>query len=233
MGKKSKKGFLVVVDGADGSGKATQVSILVNRLQKEKRRVKTIDFPRYEHNFFGELIGRCLSGEYGDFLSIDPHIASVLYAADRFESKKKIEEWLQNGYIVVCDRYVSANQMHQGGKIHSYKKRKEFLQWLNRMEFGIFQLPRPDLILYLDVPREVSDELLSQKKQGISQNRFVRGKKDVAESNHKHLDDSRKSAMKLVQENNTWVKITCTRKKELLSREIIAEMVWNEVAKVI
>ena len=101
------KGKLIVIDGIDGSGKATQVALLKKRLEQAKMKVKTIDFPRYQNNFFGALIGRYLSGVYGDFISMDPRVASVLYAGDRFESSEQIRAWLNAGYTVIADRYVS------------------------------------------------------------------------------------------------------------------------------
>lgn len=226
-------GKLIVIDGADGSGKATQAELLLMRLKREGHKVKTLDFPQYEKNFFGELIGRCLAGEYGDFIAVDPHIASVLYAADRFESKPIIEKWLSKGYIVVLDRYVSANQIHQGGKIADDKKRREFLSWLDEMEFEIFGLPRPDGIIYLDVPIDVSDKLLKQGKKGLSINRAMKGKKDLAESNWKHLEDSRISALKIVKRGNHWHRIACAPKGEMLSREVIAERIWKKVKEIL
>jgi dTMP kinase len=233
MKKRTKqKGMLIVIDGADGSGKATQTELLIKRLRKEGYKTKTIDFPRYYNNFFGKFIGQCLAGEYGDFIALDPHIASVLYAADRFESKKDIEKWLKQGYVVVADRYVSANQMHQGGKIQDSKKRKQFLDWLDELEFGVFGLPRPDMIVYLDVPLEVSQKLLAGQQNGVKK-RYLKGKKDLAENNAKHLEDSRKSALKLVQKNNQWARIQCTRKGELLSREAVAVEVWKQVSEII
>lgn len=228
-----KKGKLIVLDGSDGSGKATQTRFLIARLKQEGFRVQTLDFPQYEKNFFGSLIGKCLAGEYGDFIAIDPHIASVLYAADRFESKQKIEAWLKKGYIVVLDRYVSANQIHQGGKIHDTKKQKEFLEWLDQMEHGVFGIPRPDQIIYLDVPIEVAMKLLAGEKIKQSKVYLKKKQKDQAESNQKHLTESRANALKLVKKLNKWTKIECTKNGELLSREMIALKVWEVVSKII
>ncbi|MDP2838078.1 MAG: thymidylate kinase [Candidatus Moranbacteria bacterium] len=228
-----KWGKLIVLDGADGSGKATQAKLLLARLKKEGYHVKALDFPQYEDNFFGELIGRSLAGEYGDFIAVDPHIASTLYAADRFESKPKLEKWLKAGNVVVLDRYVSANQIHQGGKITDVKKRKEFLRWLDTLEFTVFGFPRPDMVLYLDVPQAISDKLLLQGKQGVSQNRAVKGKKDLAEKNKKYLAASRESALKIVEQGNNWKRIACAPKGELLSREAIAELVWKKVKAIV
>ena len=85
-------GKFIVIDGIDGSGKKTQTKLLIERLKREGLKVKTIDFPQYENNFFGKFIGECLVGEHGDFAKLDPKIASVLYGADRFESSQKIEK---------------------------------------------------------------------------------------------------------------------------------------------
>lgn len=228
-----KKGKLIVLDGADGSGKATQAKLLLARLKKEGYRVKALDFPQYENNFFGKLVGECLAGKYGDFIALDPHIASTLYAADRFESKITLEKWLKDGYVVVLDRYVSANQIHQGGKITDAKKRKEFLTWLDTLEFKVYGIPRPHLVCYLDVPRAISDRLLVQGRQGASTNRSLRGRKDLAEKNKAHLDAAREGALKIIKQGNAWERIACAPKGELLSREDIAEQIWNQVKKVL
>src|SRR3989344_3846430 len=126
-----KKGKLIVIDGTDGSGKATQTELLVKVLKNEGRKVKVVDFPDYYSNFFGKFIGHCLSERYYDFVKVHPKIASVLYAADRFESKNTIEKWLKEGNIVIANRYASANQIHQGGKITNTKKRENFSTLVN------------------------------------------------------------------------------------------------------
>lgn len=228
-----KRGKLIVIDGSDGSGKATQTRFLLARLKAAGYRTKTLDFPQYEANHFGQLLGRCLAGDFGDFIAIDPHIGSVLYAADRFESKPKIESWLKAGNIVVLDRYVSANQIHQGGKIHDAKKQREFLSWLDHMEHGVFGLPRPDGIVYLDVPVEISQWLLGQEEQQRKKVYLKRGQKDLAETNVKHLTESRRNALHLVKKLNHWTRIDCSKKGELLSREAIAEKVWKAVTAIL
>lgn len=218
-----KRGKLIVIDGSDGVGKATQTAMLMKRLAKEGIPAKTLDFPQYKANLFGRLIRECLDGKYGDFIALDAHIASALYAADRFEAKPKIEKWLGEGKTVILDRYVSANQLHQGGKIRDPKKRKEFLSWLDTMEFGVFKLPRPDRILYLHLPTEMSVRLID--KRG--------GKKDLAEKNLKYLADARESGLKMIQAGNKWKKIECSEKGEILPREVIHERIYADVKKVI
>jgi len=231
---KKRKGKLIVIDGSDGSGKATQAALLLKRLKKEGYRSRTLDFPRYEANLFGELIGECLAGEHGDFADLDPRIASVLYAADRFESKGMIEKWLGEGYVVVLDRYVSSNQIHQGGKIHDAKRRRSFLEWLDRMEFGVFGLPRPDAVIHLHVPTEMSRRLL-QEKGATEKKSYLRdgSKKDVVESNGKYLEDSRESALRLVRKRNDWRQVECAKKGSMLTREEIAELVFGIVSQML
>lgn len=227
-------GTFIVIDGIDGVGKATQTALLLERLEKEKIKAKRVDFPRYYDNFFGQFVGECLAGEHGDFLNLDPKIASILYAADRFESKKMIEKWLGDGYVVVADRYVSSNQIHQGGKIRDKKKRAEFLKWLERMEYGVFQIPRPDKIIYLSLPVELSIKLLERSnKLKDPKKRYLNGKRDVVEQSIKYLEDSRKNALSIIRKGNQWKEIVCNKKGDILPRETIHELVWKEVKKVI
>ena len=227
-----KKGKFIVIDGTDGSGKATQVDLLDKRLKKERQKVASIDFPRYYDNFFGEFIGKCLAGHYKGFLSIHPKIVSILYAADRFESSEQINKWLKKGYVVIADRYASSNQIHQGGKITNSLKRRDFLKWLDKMEYEIFKIPRPDLVIYLDVPVLISQKLLNSDVSR-SKKKYLGGRKDIAEKDIKHLENARKSALKLVKEFNNFIKINCSEKGKIFEREIIHEKVFQEVKKVL
>ncbi|MFZ2522125.1 MAG: deoxynucleoside kinase [Minisyncoccia bacterium] len=222
------KGRLIVIDGIDGSGKATQVKLLKERLTKEGIKVKTIDFPRYYNNFFGKLIGEYLSGVYGDFIKVDPRLASVLYASDRFESSREIQKWLDDGFVVLADRYATANQIHQGGKISNLKKRKEFLDFLDKMEYSVFKIPRPDLVIYLDVPFEVSKMWLERK---VTQRKktYLKGRRDVAEDNLLHLKNSRNSALLLEKQNKNWTKIECCKGKVCMLPEEVGERVYKIV----
>ncbi len=220
-----KKGRLIVIDGSDGSGKATQTKLLVRALRKRGVRVKTVDFPQYEQNFFGTFIGECITGDYGDFVTLDPHITSIVYAADRFESSAKIKKWLRDGYTVVLDRYVSANQIHQGGKIFDTKKRKKFLMWLDAMEFDVFQLPRPDIVIYLDVPITTSVDLL--QKSHAKKTYITEGKKDIVEQSRAYLENSRRSALWLARHNKNWIRIQCMKKKQLRTIDDIHQEIWG------
>ncbi len=227
-----KKGTFIVIDGTDGSGKATQVELLSKRLTKEGRTVKVVDFPEYYKNFFGKFIGHCLTEQYYNFIHIHPKIASVLYAADRWESSKEIRTWLEKGYVVIANRYVSANQIHQAGKIKNTAKRRDFLKWLDEMEYDVFGIPRPDTVIYLSVPLKVSQALIKKRNKEVSRS-YKGKKKDATETDINYMESSRKSALKLIKELNNFNKIDCAPKGELLSRETIHEQVYKEARKLI
>ena len=222
------KGKLIVLDGADGVGKATQTALLVERLKKEGKKVHTLDFPQYEHNLMGKLIGECLAGKRGDFVHVDPYIGSVLYATDRYETRDKINMWLTSGHTVVLDRYVSANQIHQGGKVLVARERTQFLDWLDRLEYGVFGLPRAHLTLYLAMPLSHSLRLLEEKRAGQKKT-YIATSTDTVEKDIAYLTNSRKSAESLMKTHKQWIKIDCTNKKTILTREVIHAKIWDAV----
>lgn len=212
------QGKLIVIDGADGSGKATQAHLLYERLQQEGKRVEKLDFPRYADNFFGKLIRECLDGHYGNFMDVHPKIASALYAADRFESTEQISAWLDAGTTVILDRYVSANMMHQGAKLKDETELHTFLEWLDEMEHGVFNIPRPHIIVYLDVPHTIRKELVLKD--------VTRTSTDVAERDDVHQIASDKCAQKVASLSSNWCVVPCVEDGTLRSREDIHKHVY-------
>jgi dTMP kinase len=226
------KGKLIVIDGTDGSGKSTQIGLLIKRLKQDGKKVKLVDFPEYYSNFFGKFIGHCLSEQYYNFVKVHPKIASVLYAADRFESKDKTIKWLKEGNIVVANRYASANQIHQGGKIANTKKRENFLNWLAEMEYKVFKIPRPDAVFYLSVPIPVVLKLIKERNK-TQKRAYLGKKKDLAEKDISHLENSRKSALWLADTQKGWIKIECVKKGNIDTRENIHEEIYEKVKKIL
>ncbi len=229
---KNKKGKLIVIDGTDGSGKKTQVDLLMKHLSSEGYKVKMVDFPDYSSNFFGEFIGHCLSEQYFNFVNVHPKIASVLYAADRFETKEKMEKWLNDGFIIIANRYVSANQIHQGGKIKNAKKRQAFIEWLDEMEYKVFKIPRPNVVFYLDIPINITKRLLKERNKSTSRS-YLGKKKDVHEKDFSFLENSRKSAVWLAKTQKNYVQIDCVSKNVLRTREDIHEELYKKVGKLL
>ncbi|MEI7709610.1 MAG: dTMP kinase [bacterium] len=227
-----KKGKLVVIDGTDGSGKTTQANLLMTHLRKDGRKVKFIHFPRYEDNFFGKFIAHCLSEQYYNWVNIHPKIASIVYAADRWESKEKIEGWLKEGYIVVMDRYISSNQIHQGGKIADVKKREAFIKWLAEMEYNVFKIPAPDLTVYLSLPVEMVLKLIKARDYKGAR-AYLGSKKDVHEKDKNFLKNSIKSALWLAETQKNWMKIECMEGKQLRTFENIHDEIYTKLKKVL
>lgn len=223
-----QKAVFIVIDGADNSGKATQTALLVERLRNEGKNVGTLDFPQYTVNTFGKLIKECLVGEHGDFLRVDPKIASTLYAADRFESKGVLLELLAQNEVVVLDRYVSANMLHQGAKIDDVEKRREFLLWLEHIEYGIFGMPIPDLTVSLDVSPEDNAHILERMVE--------EGKKtpDMAESDREHQRRVSECLQWLSSMKDSWSTVHCSSGiNGLRSREDIHEEVYRLVKELL
>lgn len=220
-----EKGKLIIFDGGDGAGKHTQSDILVKRLIQEGHQVGTLDFPRYQTNTFGKLLRECLDGKRGDFLHLDPYIASTLFAADRFETKSQIEGWLEEGRTVILDRYTSSNMMHQGAKIEDEAKLKEFVEWLGHVEHEIFGLPRPDLSIYFDVNPEDRIKMLqhaADKRENVM---------DLAETNLQHQKDTDDTAKRIIGMTSGWITVECMKDGEMRTREDIHEEVYDIVIK--
>jgi len=228
----AKRGKLIVIDGTDSSGKATQTELLIKHLKKDGRAVKVLDFPDYYSNFFGKFIGHCLSEQYYNFVKVHPKIASVLYAADRFESRDKIKKWLKDGYIIIANRYASANQIHQGGKIADTKKRESFLKWLAEMEYEVFKIPKPDAIFYLSVPIPIVLKLIKERNKKNNRS-YLGNKKDVHEKDFNFLENSRKTALWLAKTQKGWIKIECVKNGVLDTRENIHKEIYEKIKKVL
>ncbi|MDO8659892.1 MAG: dTMP kinase [Candidatus Parcubacteria bacterium] len=227
----AKRGKLIVIDGTDGSGKTTQINLLTKKLKTDGFKVKTIHFPHYE-NFVGGFIGHCLTEQYYNFINVHPKIVSVLFAADRWESSEEIKKYLDQGFMVVLDRYVSANQIHQGGKISNTKKREAFIKWLNEMEYEVFKIPRPDITLYLSLPINLVETLI-KKRNDVSVRKYSGNKKDVYEVDLNFQKNSIKSALWLAKTQKGWVKIDCAKNGVLDTRENIHREVYEKVKKVL
>lgn len=225
-----RKGKLIVLDGTDGSGKGTHSKILVQRLKKEGYNVAYIDFPQYG-NYSAAFVERYLRGEYGTAKEVDAYTASLFYAIDRFAAKKKLEKWLSDGKIIIANRYVSASQIHQAGKIEKTKDLNTYLQWLDDLEYIKFGIPKPDLVLFLNVPAILNQKLVDLKSQ---RSYLAKGqKRDIHEADLEHLQNAYKRACSLVKKYPYWKEIVMTKKGEILPRDINAQTIWKEVQKLL
>jgi len=225
MNKKPTSLKFIVIEGPDGSGKATQTKLLTNFLKSKKKKVKKIDFPQYGKKSAG-LVEEYLNGKYGKSKEVGPYRASIFYACDRYDASFKLKKWIENGYIVVADRYVSSNVAHQGGKIKNKKERKKYLNWLYNLEYNIFGIPRPKITIILKTSTEISYKLSSEikDKEKIAKKHLYLGKKkrDIHEKDKGHLKDSLEVYLEMAREYPRDFKvIECVEKEKLLSPEEI------------
>lgn len=223
-----KKGKLIVIAGTDGSGKGTQTGLLIKRLKFEGYDVEIADFPRYGKNS-AKMVEDYLNGKFGDAKSVGPYRASILYAVDRYAASFQIRSWLDQGKIVICNRYVSANQGHQAGKIKDLNERDKFLDWLEELEFNIFQIPKPDTNILLYMPHEIGQKLVDKK----GHRDYVGGsKRDIHEDDLEHLKDA-EEAYAYVAKKYNWIRIDCNDNDKPLPIDDIHELIWNKVKNII
>jgi dTMP kinase len=196
------RGKLIVLEGIDGSGKSTQLEMLVRALEARKIAFTQISFPRY-NGFFGKLIAGFLNGEFGPLDAVDPHFSALLYAGDRLEAKSEIESNLAAGRAVVADRYIGSNLAHQTARALG-EKRAAFLAWLKQLEYQIYTLPVEDLVIYLRVPAEEAHRLVGQK----GARKYTNLQRDLLEADTAHLQAASDVYDQLAGQPN-WVKIEC------------------------
>lgn len=224
------RGKLIVIDGADGSGKTTQLSLLKDYLSSKKIPVETVDFPRYYDSFYGKMIARFLRGEFGKLLDVNPYLISVIYAADRAMAAPEMYQWLEAGKIILANRYATSNLAHQAFRLPK-RKRKEFIDWDLELEYEVNRIPKEDLVIYLYVPNEISLKLLRNKDR--LNRAYAKGKqKDIVERDRIYLKNSEEAYLTLVKKFPHWVKIYCVDKNgKMKSKEEIHEMIIKALQK--
>ncbi|HBU28085.1 TPA: thymidylate kinase [Candidatus Uhrbacteria bacterium] len=216
-----KMGAFFVIDGTDGSGKATQTKRLVERLRLEGYDVETISFPQYGQKSCG-AVEKYLAGDYGHSTDVNAHAASILFAVDRFDASFQIRDWLEAGKIVVSDRYVGSNMAHHGQKIRDQEMRHAYFAWNDHLEHTIFGIPRPTLNLVLSVPVDVAIKLAAQ---GATEKTKVAG--DIHESDKTHIEASINTYREITKLFPSFHHIDCAPDGTLRSIEDIHQELWQ------
>ena len=212
------KGKLIVIEGTDCSGKQTQTDILVNNLKSLGYKAVSFGFPNYASPT-GKIIGEAYLGKHGNsyFLegieNVDPKISSLYYAADRAYNINIIKRHLENGYIVVLNRYVESNMAFQGGKIKDIKERNMMYEWLDNLEFVLLELPRPDYVLFLYLPYEYVCTLKEKAGKPVNINLL-------------HMAETSYLELSTIYE---YEKINCLKDDQLRSIDDIAEEIFSKV----
>lgn len=215
------KGRFFVIDGTDGSGKATQTKLLISRMLRENLPVQTITFPQYGQKSAGP-VEEYLAKKFGEPDQVGSRRASIFYAVDRYAASGKITDWIDEGNHVVADRYVASNMGHQGSKERRKEERMAFYKWNDELEYGTFKIPRPDLNIILHVPAAVSMQLIEK-----------RGNQKDAHENLEHLTAAENTYLEIASTFPGFRLIECVEDGKLLSPEKVHEKVWDAVQSVL
>jgi dTMP kinase len=207
---KSPTGKLIVLEGIDGSGKSTQFSLLTERLQKEGIDFRPAVFPRYNEDS-SALLKSYLAGDFGkNPRDVSPYAASTFFFVDRFASfKTDWGQYYKNGGLVLCDRYTTSNAIHQGAKLPE-EELIGFLDWLYDFEFRLMELPKPDLVLYMDINLETSLSQLSSRQEK------TKTSGDIHETHTDYLKACIRTG-RIAAERLGWLKISCMDNKKMRS----------------
>lgn len=175
------KGVFLALEGGDGAGKSSQITLLSDFLKKGGRHVHSVHFPRLDTRPYGELIAQFLRGDFGPMTAVHPKLTALLYALDRHEAAPDLREILAAGDILLADRYIFSNIAYQCAKVADHEERARLGDWIEQLEYGFYGIPRPDLTLYLDVPLEFALEKLARDREGHDRD-YLRGGQDIHEA---------------------------------------------------
>jgi dTMP kinase len=222
-------GKLICIEAGDGSGKETQAKRLFQRLQGDHYNVCKVEYPNYASES-SSLIKMYLKGDFGSRPGdVSPYVASTFYAVDRYASfKKEWEQFYRDGGIVLADRYTTSNMVHQASKIADEQQRGEFLKWLRDFEFGLFGLPEPDCVIFLDMPPEYSIQLIQNRKNKIT----GQEEKDIHEKDSAYLKQAYYSSLWLAEKYG-WNRISCVHEGNIRSIDDIHNEIYEVVRKVV
>ena len=215
-------GKLIVIEGTDGSGKSTQFRLMSEHLQRDGVTFKHLVFPRYSEES-SALIRMYLGGEFGKKpTDVNAYAASSFYAVDRYASyKMDWGQWYEDGGLVLSDRYTTSNAVHQASKEQG-ENREKFLSWLYDFEYNKLGLPRPDLVIYLDVPTDYTEKLLRHREQDTNT------KADIHEKDMKYLATCRQSGRSAAQYYG-WKVIQCVKDGAMRTMEDIHDEIYTAV----
>jgi dTMP kinase len=178
MAKEDRR--FIVIEGLDGSGKSTQISLLLKELKHRGIPCEYLHFPRTGVGHYGNLVARFLRGDLGPLESVHPYLVALIYAGDRSDSRDIIRGWLEKGITVVADRYVASNIAFQCAKLESRGEREELRDWILDFEYNHNSIPRPDIGIFLDVPFHFTTRKLRSLRAGEDR-RYLDGKADIHE----------------------------------------------------
>lgn len=224
-----RNGLFIVIEGTDGSGKGTQFKLLKERLTKDGYDVASFDFPQYDQDS-SYFVREYLNGKYGTAEEVGPYTGSLFYALDRYQAAPQIRQALEEGKVVIANRYTGSNMGHQGTKFASLEERKGYFIWLDNLEFELLGIPRPSASIVLRVPAETAQQLVGQKEARSYTNKTH----DLHEADLSHLQRAVE-----VYDNicelfpRDFVKLDCVQGGKLQPIEVIHEQIWQSLQDIL
>lgn len=200
--------MLIVLEGLDGAGKSTQVKLLDAYLQAAGKKTKFLHFPRYEAPVYGDLIARFLRGDFGGNDAVHPQLVALLYSLDRIDAAPTIQEWLDEGYCVILDRYVYSNIAFQCAKLPDAEQSDQLREWIFNYEYTVSGIPRPDFNIFLDVPIGFVDKQLRHNRSGSDRD-YLEGKKDIHEASIEFQKKVRAIYLRQCELDSDFIRIDC------------------------
>lgn len=221
--------MLVVIEGLDGAGKSTQVKKLKTYLSEKSSDLKYLHFPRYDAPVVGEMVSKFLRGDYGSIESVHPQIVALLFAEDRRDASILVRRWLQQGDIVLFDRYVYSNIAFQCAKLNDIKAKNELKDWILNTEYNEFKIPKPDVNIFLDVPISFVRERLNENRRGHDRD-YLQGKDDIHEADINFQIKVREMYLSLCDQDENFIKVDCSDNNgNILSPGLIFEKIKDVV----
>jgi len=204
--------MFIVLEVLDGAGKSTQVDAITQYLNHKNHKTKFIHFPQTTSPIYGELIAKFLRGELGSIEDVNPYLVALLYAGDRGNAKQKIQQWLNDGYTVIADRYVFSNIAFQCAKLSNLQDKERLANWILKTEYEEFNIPKPDLSIFLDVPLSFTKSQLTKTRKGEDRD-YLQGGIDIHEANLSFQKEVREVYLNQVAIHNDFKHIDCANSK--------------------
>jgi dTMP kinase len=217
--------LLIAIEGTDGAGKATQASMLAQYFRRQGKKVKIVSFPQYGKKS-AAAVEAYLNGEFGEPREVGTYRAAIFYAVDRAAARQRIRSWLKNGTVVIADRYIASNWAFGGALLRSLQEKKKYWQWDADLEFGLFDIPKPDHTIVLAIPPYIARGLVLKKRTRA----YIKsGKRDLHERDIQYQAQALRTYRQLVKFDPKIQVVECAPQGRLLSKQAVHREVLQAI----
>jgi len=219
----------IALEGLDGAGKSTQLKLLKQWFDSKALKYEYLHFPRTEAPFYGEMVAKFLRGDFGNLDQVDPYLVAILYAGDRRDASKQIENAINNNTYVIVDRYVYSNIAYQCAKLKLKEEKANLRKWILDLEFDYNKIIKPDISLFLDVPFEFTKNSLTNNRGGDDRD-YLEGKEDIHESNLQFQLDVKDVYIDLLKTEKDFFNVSCFNENKVMLKP---ELIFSQITKLL